>query len=240
MLTNVAVLTEGFDDPGVSCVAMARPTRSEGLYAQCVGRGTRLAPGKTDCLILDFVDLSDARACARCRRCSARRAISTCAAATPARRAARGCASSSITRASSSRPARSRWREIQDRAASFDPLTLAHRTTTCARSRATRGSRSAATASACTSSARRPRQRGARPAPRRPRQVLGGRHRRPADGAVLAPGGGRRGRRLRARAHGARRDPHRPRAEAAWQAGRAAGRRRRRVRAPRTSASRCA
>lgn len=58
-ITNVGVLTEGFDDPGVSCVAMARPTRSEGLYAQCVGRGTRLFPGKKDCLVLDFVDLSD-------------------------------------------------------------------------------------------------------------------------------------------------------------------------------------
>lgn len=58
-LSNVGVLTEGFDDPGVSCIAMARPTRSEGLYAQCVGRGTRLAPGKQDCLVLDFVDLSD-------------------------------------------------------------------------------------------------------------------------------------------------------------------------------------
>lgn len=59
VLTNVGVLTEGFDDPGVSCIAMARPTRSEALYAQCVGRGTRLAPGKSDCLVLDFVDLSD-------------------------------------------------------------------------------------------------------------------------------------------------------------------------------------
>jgi hypothetical protein len=58
VITNVAVLTEGFDDPGVSCIAMARPTRSEGLYAQCVGRGTRLHPDKKDCLILDFVDLS--------------------------------------------------------------------------------------------------------------------------------------------------------------------------------------
>lgn len=57
-VTNVGVLTEGFDDPGVSCIAMARPTRSAGLYAQCVGRGTRLASGKTDCLVLDFVDLS--------------------------------------------------------------------------------------------------------------------------------------------------------------------------------------
>lgn len=63
VLCNVAVLTEGFDDPGVSCVAMARPTRSEGLYAQCVGRGTRLAPGKQDCLILDFVDASELSLC---------------------------------------------------------------------------------------------------------------------------------------------------------------------------------
>ncbi|MCA8922216.1 MAG: DEAD/DEAH box helicase [Planctomycetes bacterium] len=57
-VTNVAVLTEGFDDPEVSCVAMARPTRSPGLYAQCVGRGMRPFPGKSDCLILDFVDVS--------------------------------------------------------------------------------------------------------------------------------------------------------------------------------------
>lgn len=58
VLTNVGVLTEGFDDPGVSCVAMTRPTRSVGLYTQMVGRGMRLAPGKTDCLVLDFVDVS--------------------------------------------------------------------------------------------------------------------------------------------------------------------------------------
>jgi len=63
VLTNVAVLTEGFDDPGVSCIAMARPTRSAGLYAQCVGRGTRLYPGKKDCLIIDFVDLSTLSLC---------------------------------------------------------------------------------------------------------------------------------------------------------------------------------
>ena len=63
VLCNVAVLTEGFDDPGVSCIAMARPTRSEGLYAQCVGRGTRLEPGKKDCLVLDFVDVSQLSLC---------------------------------------------------------------------------------------------------------------------------------------------------------------------------------
>ena len=58
-VTNVGVLTEGFDEPSISCVAMARPTRSDSLYAQCVGRGTRLHPGKQDCLVIDFVDLSD-------------------------------------------------------------------------------------------------------------------------------------------------------------------------------------
>ncbi len=63
VLTNVAVLTEGFDDPGVSCIAMARPTRSSTLYSQCVGRGTRLHPGKKDCLVLDFVDMSDLSLC---------------------------------------------------------------------------------------------------------------------------------------------------------------------------------
>jgi superfamily II DNA or RNA helicase len=63
VLANVAVLTEGFDDPGVSCIAMARPTRSEGLYTQCVGRGTRLHPVKRDCLILDFVDASSLPLC---------------------------------------------------------------------------------------------------------------------------------------------------------------------------------
>ena len=62
-LTNVAVLTEGFDDPEVSCIAMARPTRSPMLYAQCVGRGVRLAPGKHDCLVLDFADVSELELC---------------------------------------------------------------------------------------------------------------------------------------------------------------------------------
>lgn len=53
VLSSVAVLTEGFDEPSVDCVIMARPTKSQGLYVQCVGRGLRLSPGKKDCLILD-------------------------------------------------------------------------------------------------------------------------------------------------------------------------------------------
>lgn len=54
-LCNVGVLTEGYDDPGVSCVAIARPTKSRSLYAQMAGRGLRILAGKKDCLLLDFV-----------------------------------------------------------------------------------------------------------------------------------------------------------------------------------------
>ncbi len=123
VLANVAVLTEGFDDPGVSCVAMARPTRSEGLYAQCVGRGTRLAEGKRDCLILDFVDVS---------------ALSLCTLPSLF-----GCPRDLDLRGDDARDAARAWeqvmieypdleleagaltlRDIQDRAAAFDPLTL--------------------------------------------------------------------------------------------------------------------
>jgi superfamily II DNA or RNA helicase len=58
VLTNYGVLTEGFDDPGVSCVLMARPTTSPLVYTQCVGRGLRSAPGKTACVVIDIVDRS--------------------------------------------------------------------------------------------------------------------------------------------------------------------------------------
>ena len=54
-MVNVGVLTEGFDAPATACIAMARPTKSRGLYAQMIGRGTRIAEGKADCLVLDFV-----------------------------------------------------------------------------------------------------------------------------------------------------------------------------------------
>ena len=53
-LANVNVLSVGFDAPNVDCVAMLRPTMSPGLMYQEIGRGFRLAPGKKDCLILDF------------------------------------------------------------------------------------------------------------------------------------------------------------------------------------------
>jgi ATP-dependent helicase IRC3 len=54
--TSCGVLCEGFDEPSIDAVIMARPTKSTGLYTQCVGRGLRKHPGKEDCLILDFTD----------------------------------------------------------------------------------------------------------------------------------------------------------------------------------------
>ncbi|MET8982106.1 DEAD/DEAH box helicase [Streptomyces sp. NPDC004539] len=55
VLTNCMVLTEGFDAPHTSCVVVARPTKSAGLYVQMVGRGLRPAPGKRDALLLDVM-----------------------------------------------------------------------------------------------------------------------------------------------------------------------------------------
>lgn len=53
-LVSVGVLTTGFNARHVDLVAVVRPTKSTGLWIQIVGRGTRLFPGKTDCLVLDF------------------------------------------------------------------------------------------------------------------------------------------------------------------------------------------
>jgi len=60
VLVNCALFTEGFDAPRVSCVAVARPTKSRALYAQMIGRGTRLHPEteKDHLLVVDFTDAS--------------------------------------------------------------------------------------------------------------------------------------------------------------------------------------
>ena len=69
-LASMGVLTTGFNAPAVDLIAMLRPTKSTGLYVQMAGRGTRLAPGKDNCLVLDFagnvarhgpIDLVDVR-----------------------------------------------------------------------------------------------------------------------------------------------------------------------------------
>jgi len=63
ILTNVNIATEGFDHADVGCILAARPTQSETLYIQMIGRGTRLKTdlfkqknGHDSCMVLDFVD----------------------------------------------------------------------------------------------------------------------------------------------------------------------------------------
>lgn len=56
VLTNCQILTEGFDHPPTACIVLLRPTKSWSLYVQMVGRGTRIAPGKSDLIVLDVVD----------------------------------------------------------------------------------------------------------------------------------------------------------------------------------------
>jgi superfamily II DNA or RNA helicase len=71
VLTNCGVLTEGYDDWRIGCIIMARPTKSQLLFVQMAGRGTRIqddihnlnearANGltikKEDCILLDVVD----------------------------------------------------------------------------------------------------------------------------------------------------------------------------------------
>ena len=55
-LVNVSVLTTGFDAPHVDVIALLRPTESASLYQQIIGRGLRLFPDKTDCLVLDYTN----------------------------------------------------------------------------------------------------------------------------------------------------------------------------------------
>ena len=58
VLCNCNVLVEGYDDPSISCIILARPTASGVLYVQMVGRGTRLSPatGKQNLIVIDVVD----------------------------------------------------------------------------------------------------------------------------------------------------------------------------------------
>lgn len=55
VICNVGCLTTGIDED-VRCIVLARPTKSEMLFVQIIGRGLRTADGKEDCLILDHSD----------------------------------------------------------------------------------------------------------------------------------------------------------------------------------------
>lgn len=54
VIYNVNVLSVGFDHPGLDAIICGRPTASLAWFYQALGRGTRIAPGKVDCLIVDF------------------------------------------------------------------------------------------------------------------------------------------------------------------------------------------
>lgn len=58
VVSNCMVLTEGFDEPRVSCAVICRPTTSAGLYTQMVGRVLRPYPGQAEALVLDVVGVS--------------------------------------------------------------------------------------------------------------------------------------------------------------------------------------
>jgi DNA repair protein RadD len=53
-ISNYGKLTTGFNHPGIDLIGMFRPTMSIPLWVQMLGRGTRPANGKNDCLVLDF------------------------------------------------------------------------------------------------------------------------------------------------------------------------------------------
>lgn len=54
VLNNCGILTKGYDEPSIECVIMNRATQSLPLWLQCVGRGSRLYPGKKEFILLDF------------------------------------------------------------------------------------------------------------------------------------------------------------------------------------------
>jgi superfamily II DNA or RNA helicase len=71
VIANAQLLTEGYDDWRIQCVTMAKPTRSQLMFTQCIGRGTRIEEGidnlviakklgkvlrKNDCIVLDVAD----------------------------------------------------------------------------------------------------------------------------------------------------------------------------------------
>lgn len=62
-LCNCEVLTTGFDAPEIDCIILLRPTESTALHIQMLGRGMRIAEGKTDCLVLDYVGNIERHGC---------------------------------------------------------------------------------------------------------------------------------------------------------------------------------
>lgn len=58
VICNIGTMTTGVD-LDVRCIIFARPTKSESLFVQCIGRGLRTADGKDDCIARDSLVLTD-------------------------------------------------------------------------------------------------------------------------------------------------------------------------------------
>jgi ATP-dependent helicase IRC3 len=121
VVANCGVLTEGFDDPGVDCILLARPTHSHGLYVQMVGRVLRTFPGKECALVIDFVGASSRHTLqtlgrlfprTRAHGCSVLEAEEAEEAAQAAAEAERVTRSEAARRAAETR----RWRDEQESA----------------------------------------------------------------------------------------------------------------------------
>ncbi|CAO3642756.1 unnamed protein product [Mucor fragilis] len=54
VLVNCEIFAEGVDLPQVDCILLARKTKSPAFLYQMIGRGSRLHPGKSDCLVIDY------------------------------------------------------------------------------------------------------------------------------------------------------------------------------------------
>jgi superfamily II DNA or RNA helicase len=64
VLTNYGILTEGWDAPQTQCIILARPTKSELLYTQMLGRALRLHPGKDHMVAIDVADVTGGKSLA--------------------------------------------------------------------------------------------------------------------------------------------------------------------------------
>ena len=59
LVSNCVLWTEGFDEPSIDAILCLRPTKIRSFFAQMVGRGTRIHPGKNHLLLLDFLWLTE-------------------------------------------------------------------------------------------------------------------------------------------------------------------------------------
>lgn len=90
-ICNVNVYTEGFNAKCVDCIVILRPTLSKGLYVQMVGRGLRIHPSKSDCLILDYAHCIDEHGPIDCIDAGEVKLIECCGCGDVFSRAARIC-----------------------------------------------------------------------------------------------------------------------------------------------------